>query len=265
MAGCASTSIDCESITDKSRVTRYDGRSIENREERVPTEVIAHVTNGIKEAMIELLPEFERVHGAKVNVSFNSTKLIIDAVNAGTRTDLLIMTAEAIDDLIRDGKVMTGSRVDIARSGIGVAVPAGAPRPDVSTPEALKRALLAAKTVSYSKVGASGIYTANVLIPRLGIAEEMKSRALVSEPGTPVGVLLATGKADIGLQQISELVPVPGVDILGPLPGDLQKMTTFSAGIPAGAAAAETARALAAFLAAPEALPAMRRQGLEPA
>jgi molybdate transport system substrate-binding protein len=231
----------------------------------VATEITVQCTNGIKEAMIELAPEFERAHGAKIAVSFNSTKLIIESVDAGAKVDLLILTAEAIDDLIARGKVTTGSRVDIARSGIGVAVPSGAPRPDVSTPEALKRALLAAKTVSYSRVGASGIYTANVLLPRLGIAEEMKSRALVSEPGTPVGVLLAAGKADIGLQQISELVPIPGVDIVGPLPGDLQKMTTFSAGICTGSAAADTARALAEYLAAPAALPVMQRQGLEPA
>jgi molybdate transport system substrate-binding protein len=249
----------------RNRLAYGDGRSVHSREECLPTEITAHVTNGIKEATIELLPEFERAHGVTVNVSFNSTKLIVEAAEAGVRADLLVLTAEAIDDLIGCGKVLTGSRIDIARSGIGVAVPAGAPRPDISTPEALKRALLAARRVSYSRVGASGIYTANVLIPRLGIAEEMKSRALLSEPGTPVGVLLANRKAEIGLQQISELVPVPGVDIVGPLPGDLQKMTTFSAGIPADAASAETARALAAYLASPDALPAMRRQGLEPA
>lgn len=231
----------------------------------MPTEITVHCTNGLKETVLELAPQFERAHGAKVNVSFGSTKLIIEEVNAGAPADLLILTAEAIDDLIRRGKIMAGSRVDIARSGIGVAVRAGAPKPDISTPEALKHALLAAKTVSYSKVGASGIYTANVLVPRLGIAEEMKSRALMSEPGTPVGVLIANGKADIGLQQISELVPIPGIDIVGPLPGDLQKMTTFSSGICTGAAAAEAARALVADLVAPAALPVMRRQGLEPA
>lgn len=229
------------------------------------TEITVQCTNGLKESLIDLAPEFERAHGAKVDVSFGSTKVIVEAVNAGARVDLLILTAEAIDDLIQHGKVMTGSRLDIARSGIGVAVRAGAPRPDIATPEALKRALLAARTVSYSRVGASGIYTANVLIPRLGIAEEMKSRAVVSEPGTPVGVLIADGQAEIGLQQISELVPVPGIDIVGPLPGDLQKMTTFSAGIPTRSRSADIARALAAYLAAPAALPVMRRQGLEPA
>ena len=231
----------------------------------MPAEITARCTNGIKEALIELAPEFERAHGAKLNAIFGSTKLIIDEINAGAQADLLVLTDEAIEALIKVGKVLAGSRVDLARSGIGVAVRKGTPKPDISTPEALKRTLLAAKTVSYSQVGASGIYTANVLIPRLGIAEEMKSRTLMPDPGTPVGVLLASGKAEIGLQQISELMPVPGVEIVGPLPGDLQKMTTFSAGICAGAKAAAAAKALVAFLKAPVALPVIKRHGLEAA
>ena len=231
----------------------------------MPTDITVHCTNGIKESMIELVPAFERAHDAKVAVKFGSTKVIIDEFNAGAPADLLILTAEAIDGLIQAGKVAAGSRVDIAKSGIGVAVRAGAPRPDIGTPEAFRRALLAAKTVGYSKVGASGIYTADVLIPRLGLTEEMKSRAVLSVPGTPVGALIADGKAEIGLQQISELLPVPGIDVVGPLPADLQKMTTFSAGVAAGTKVAAAARALADYLAAPAALPVMRRQGLEPA
>jgi molybdate transport system substrate-binding protein len=227
--------------------------------------VVARCTNGIKEALLELAPDFERAHGVKLNAMFGSTKLIIDDVNAGAQADLLVLTTEAIDELVGRGKVLAGSRVDLARSGIGVAVPKGAPKPDISTPEALKRALIAAKTVSYSQVGASGIYTANVLIPRLGIAEEMKSRTVMPEPGTPVGALLASGKAEIGLQQISELMPVPGVEIVGPLPGDLQKMTTFAAGICTDAKAAAAAKALVAFLKAPAALPVIKRHGLEAA
>jgi molybdate transport system substrate-binding protein len=231
----------------------------------VPTDIAVHCTNGIKESMIELVPAFERAHDAKVAVKFGSTKVIVEEVEAGAPADLLILTAEAIDELIRRGKVAAGTRVDIAKSGIGVAVRAGAPRPEIGTPEALRRALLAARTVGYSMVGASGIYTANVLIPLLGIAEEMKSRAVLSMPGTSVGVLIADGKAEIGLQQISELVPVPGIDVIGPLPGDLQKMTTFSAGVAASSRSATAARALADYLAAPAALPVMRRQGLESA
>ena len=235
------------------------------QEERVPTEIVVHCTNGIKESMIELTPAFERAHDAKVRVTFGSTKVILEEIEAGAPADLLILTAEAIDDLIRRGRIASGSRVDIAKSGIGVAVRAGAPHPDIGTPEALRRALLAAKTVGYSKVGASGIYAANELIPRLGLTEEMKTRAVLSMPGTSVGILIADGRAEIGLQQISELVPVPGIDVVGPLPSELQKMTTFSAGVAAGTKAAATARALADNLASPAALPAMRRQGLEPA
>jgi molybdate transport system substrate-binding protein len=231
----------------------------------LPAEITARCTNGIKEVLIELAPEFERTKGVKLNAIFGSTKLIIDEINAGEKADLLVLTDEAIEGLIRSGKVVAGSRVDIASSGIGVAVKKGAPRPDISSADALKRALLAAKRVSYSRIGASGIYVANVLLPRLGIVEEMKSRTLMPEPGTPVGVLLADGKTELGLQQISELMPVPGIDIVGPLPGDLQKMTMFSAGVCANSPAAEAAKALAAFLAAPGALPAIKRHGLEAA
>jgi len=227
----------------------------------VPAEMIARCTNGIKEALTELAPQFERAHGVKLNAIFGSTKLIIDDINGGAKADLLVLTDEAIDRLIEQGKVKAGSRTDIARSGIGVAVRKGARKPDIGTADALKRALLAAKTVSYSRIGASGIYTANVLIPRLGIVEEMKSRTLMPDPGTPVGVLLAEGKAELGLQQISELMPVPGIEIVGPLPGDLQKMTTFSAGICADSANADAARALVTFLTAAAARPVMQKHG----
>jgi molybdate transport system substrate-binding protein len=231
----------------------------------VSTEITVRCTNGIKESMIELVPAFERAHDVRIAVTFGSTKIIMDDIEAGAAADLLILTAEAIDELTSRGKVAAGSRVDVAKSGIGVAVRAGAPRPDIGTPEALRRALLAARTVGYSKVGASGIYTADVLIPRLGLTEEMKSRAVLSLPGSSVGILIADGKAEIGLQQISELVPIAGIDVIGPLPAELQKMTTFSAGVAAGAAAPVAARALAHYLAAPSSPPVMRRQGLEPA
>jgi molybdate transport system substrate-binding protein len=222
-------------------------------------------TNGIKEAMLELVPAFERAQGAKVAVSYGSTKAIADEINGGAGADLAILTAEAIDGLVQNGKVRAGSRVDLARSGIGVAVRKGAPRPDISTPEAFKRALLAARKVAYSRMGVSGIYFANTIVPRLGIAEEMKSRSVIPEPGTPVGTLVANGQAEIALQQISELMPVAGVDIVGPLPGDLQKMTVFSAGLCMVAKSPDAARALAAYLAAPAAAPVFKKHGLEAA
>jgi molybdate transport system substrate-binding protein len=229
------------------------------------TAIVIQCTNGIKEAMLELTPAFESANGAKLSVTYGSTKNIVDDMNAGANADLVILTAEAVDDLIRQGKVKAGSRADLARSGIGVAVRKGAPKPDISTSEALKRALLAAKKVSYSRVGASGIYFANTVVPKLGLTEEMKSRAAIPEAGTFVGTLLARGDADIGFQQISELMPVAGIDIVGPLPPDLQKMTVFSAGICSNTKAADAASALVKFLVAPDALPVKKKHGLEAA
>jgi molybdate transport system substrate-binding protein len=229
------------------------------------SEIVVRCTNGIKEAMLELAPAFERAQGARLVVSYGSTKAIADEIAGGAGGDLAILTAEAIDGLVQQGKIKAGSRTDLARSGIGVAVRKGAPRPDIGTPEAFKRALLAANKVTYSKVGVSGLYFANTVVPRLGIAEEMKSKSLVPEPGTPVGMLVASGEADIGLQQISELMPVAGIDIVGPLPGDLQKMTVFSAGVCAAAKLPDAAKALAAYLAAPAASPVFKKHGLEPA
>jgi len=227
--------------------------------------VVVQCTNGLKEAMLELIPAFERRQGVTLDVTYGSTKVLLEKVDGGAAGDLVILTAEAVDDLIKKGAVAAGSRVDIASSGIGIAVRKGAPRPDVSTAAALKRALIAAKKVSYSSVGASGIYFANTVVPRLGIQDEMKTRTLMPKPGSFVGPLLASGEADIGFQQISELMPVPGIDIVGPLPPELQKMTVFSAGLSAAAKAPDAAKALAAYLAAPAALPVMKKHGLEPA
>src|SRR4029077_17478172 len=159
-----------------------------------------------------------------------------------------ILTAEAIDDLIKKGTVVAGSRVDIASSGIGLAVRKGASKPDIASPEALKRALLAAKSVAHSKTGMSGIYFPTVL-ERLGIADEMKGKIVMPEPGTPVGEVVANGEAEIGVQQISELLPIAGIDVVGPLPPTLQKITTFSAGLLAAAKEQEIAAALVKFLA----------------
>jgi len=197
-------------------------------------------------------------------VTYGSTKMLMDRLD-GAGADLVILTSEAIDDLEKQGKVKPGSRVDIALSGIGVAVRKGAPKPDISTAEALKRTLLAAKKVSYSSVGASGLYVSSTVIPKLGLEEAMKTRALIPPPGSFVGPLLASGEADIGFQQISELMPVPGIEIVGPLPPELQKMTVFVAAVSSGAKAPDAAKTLAVYLAAPAAAPVMKKHGVEPA
>ena len=172
------------------------------------------------------------------------------------------MAGPALDGLIKQGKIVAGSRVDLVKSGVGVAVRAGAPRPDISSGEALKRTLLAAKSVGYSQ-GPSGVYIEG-LFQRLGIADALKPKSKQTQPGNPVGVLIARGEAEIGFQQISELLPIAGIDYLGPLPPDIQHVTVFAAGLHAGAKEAEAAKALVKFLTAPAAVPVIKKHGLEP-
>jgi molybdate transport system substrate-binding protein len=220
-------------------------------------------TNGLKTVMLDLAPAFERTSGTKLAITWGSAAGLVKELEAGAAADLVILTAEAIDDLIKRGKVVAGSRVDLARSGIGIAVRKGASKPDIGSPDALKQTLLAAKSVAHSKTGMSGIYFPTVLA-RLGITDAMQSKIVMPEPGTPVGDVVAKGEAEIGVQQISELLPVAGVEVVGPLPATLQKITTFSAGIPSAAKEPDAAKALVTFV-AKEARPLLGPKGLEPA
>ena len=220
-------------------------------------------TNGLKTVMLDLAPEFERAIGTKAVITWGSANGLLQELEAGAGGDLAILTAEAIDGLIKEGKVVAGSRVDLARSGIGVAVRKGAPKPEIGSPDALRRALLAAKSVAHSKTGMSGIYFPTVLA-RLGIADEMKPKIVTPEPGTPVGEVVAKGGAEIGVQQISELLPVAGIEIVGPLPAALQRITIFSAGVLTAAKEPEAARALVQFVATASP-PLLKDKGLEPA
>jgi len=220
-------------------------------------------TNGLKTVMLDLAPEFERAIGTKAVITWGSANGLLQELEAGAGGDLAILTAEAIDGLIKEGKVVAGSRVDLARSGIGVAVRKGAPKPDIGSPDALRRALLAAKSVAHSKTGMSGIYFPTVLA-RLGIAEEMKPKIVTPESGTPVGEVVAKGGAEIGVQQISELLPVAGIEIVGPLPAALQRITIFSAGVLTAAKEPQAARALVQFVATAS-RPLLKDKGLEPA
>jgi molybdate transport system substrate-binding protein len=180
----------------------------------------------------------------------------------GEPADVLIMVGYALDDLIKQGKVAPDSRVDLARSFIGVAVRAGAPRPDLSSAEAFKRALLAARSVAYSD-SASGVYVSTEMFQKLGIVDEMKGKARMI-PAEPVGAVVARGEAEIGLQQVSELLPVPGIDYVGPLPAEVQKVTVFSAGVASNAKEPAVARALIQYLSSPQAYAAIKKAGLEP-
>jgi molybdate transport system substrate-binding protein len=176
--------------------------------------------------------------------------------------DVVILAAGALDELIKQGKVVAGSRVDLVRSSIGMAVRARASKPDISSVDALKRTLLAAKSIAYS-ASASGVYLSQEMFQRLGIADQIrgKCKRIASEP---VGAVVARGDAEIGFQQISELLPVPGIDYVGPLPPEVQKVTVFSAGVAVGAEQPDAARALIKFLASPAAVGAIKKSGLEP-
>ena len=220
-------------------------------------------TNGVKSLMLDVVSAFERTSGTRVVITWGATNSLLKDLEGGAGGDLAILTAEAIDDLISGGKVVAGGRVDLARSGIGVAVRKGAKRPDIGSPEALKRALLAAKSVAHSKSGMSGIYFPTVLA-RLGIADAMKAKIVIPDPGTPIGEVVVKGGAEIGIQQISELLPVAGIEIVGPLPAALQKITTFSAGVLTAAKEPAAAAALLKFVAA-ESPRLLKQKGLEPA
>ena len=220
-------------------------------------------SNGVKAVAIELIPEFERARGIKLDIMWASTNMLLEETNKGATGDLAILTDEAIDELIRQGRIMAGSRVDLAQSAIGIAVRNGAPRPDIGSAEAFKQALLSARAISYSKTGISGVYFPTVL-DRLGIAEAVKSKTVIPTLGVPVGEIVARGDADIGVQQISELLPVPGIEVVGPLPPALQKLTVFSAGIFVGAMEADVARAMVTALTSATARNVYVGKGMEP-
>jgi molybdate transport system substrate-binding protein len=215
-----------------------------------------------REAYLELVPQFETVSGAKVGTTWAGTTDIMKRMAAGETHDLVIISSRELEALIRQGRIVPGSRVDIAKSGIGVAVRAGAPRPDISSAEALKRALLAAGTVGYTS-GPSGVYMA-ALIERMGIAAAVKPKHRGVPSGGTIGTIVASGEAEIGFQQMSELVHIPGITVVGPLPADIQCITVFSCGVHAGAANPEGAHSLARFLSAPATHAVYARHGLEP-
>ena len=215
----------------------------------------------------EMVPEYERKTQNKVVTSYGASMggapdSIPMRLARGEPADVLIMASTALDELIEQGKVVRGSRVDLVRSSIGMAVRAGAPKPDISTVAALIRTLLEAKSIAYS-ASASGIYVSTKLFPRLGVADQVRDKSIrvVSER---VGTVVARGDAEIGFQQVSELLPIPGLDYVGPLPAEAQEITVFSAGVAVGAKNPEAARELIQFLASPAIVPAIRKVGLEP-
>jgi molybdate transport system substrate-binding protein len=231
-------------------------------EDRVGVEIKVLKTLATEKAYLELLPRFEQASGHRVTTRYGGTVDVQTWLDAGEPFDLVIAASAVIDAFTASGVIAPSSRVDIATSGVGVAVRAGAAKPDISTPEAFKAALLAAKSIGYS-TGPSGQYFVG-LLERIGLTD-IKSKLKQIPAGGFVGTLVANGDTDIGVQQVSELTTFPGVDYLGPLPGVFQMTTTFAAGISTAAKQPDAARALATFLAASEAESAFRKFGLEPA
>jgi molybdate transport system substrate-binding protein len=230
-------------------------------------EVRVMISGGLTAAYKALVPEFERATGHTVLTAYGpsmgtTTNAIPVRLERGEPADVLIMVGYALDDLASKGKVISDSRVDLVKSPIGVAVKSGTPKPDISTADAVKRALLAVKTIAYSD-SASGVYVSTEMFGKLGIADEMKDKAR-KIPATPVGEIVARGNAEIGFQQISELKPVEGIDIVGPLPDELQKVTIFSAGIASVSKEPDAGKALIKFLASPAARGEIVKSGMDP-
>ncbi len=234
----------------------------------VGAEIKVMTSGGFAAPYNELVPEYERATGNKLVTAYGASMgsapdSIPMRLERGEPADVVILSATALEQLIQQGKVVPGSRVDLVRSKIGMAVRAGAPKPDISTVEALISTLLEAESIAYS-ASVSGTYLSTELFPRLGIADQImdKSKKIQSER---VGAVVARGDAEIGFQQISELLPIPGIDFVGPLPPEVQKISVFSAGVAVGAKNPDAARALIQFLSSPAAVPAITKNGLEPA
>jgi molybdate transport system substrate-binding protein len=217
---------------------------------------------GFREAYTELVPAFEKSTGHRVTTTWGGVNEIANRVAAGETADIVILPVAQIDDLIGQGKLLAKSRVQVAKSGVGVAVRSGAPKIDIRSGDAIKNALLAAKSISYSN-GPSGAHMA-ALISKWGIADQVKAKIVIAPPDTPVGVVLARGGADIGFQQVSELLHVKAIDYLGPLPADVQEITAFAAALHSMATAPDAAAALVKYLSAPAAAPIIRKTGMEP-
>ena len=217
---------------------------------------------GLREAYTDLLPGFEKATGHHAATTWGGVNEIAKRVADGEVADVVLLPAAQIDDLMRAGKLVPETRVDVAKSGVGVATREGARKIDVSSGEALKKALLEAKSIAYSN-GPSGVHMAEV-IKKFGIADQVKSKIVISPPDTPVGVMVARGDAEIGFQQVSELLRIKGIDYLGALPADVNEITVFSAAVHRSAAQPDAAKALVKYLGSSEAAPIIRKTGMDP-
>ncbi len=219
-------------------------------------------SNSSRAVMNELLPAFERASGHTVTISYATAVQALGHIRDGAIADAIILNAPSIDELAAQGRIAPGSRCNLAHCGVGIAVRAGAPKPDISSVEAFKRALLDAKSIAHTEAGASGIYFVG-LIERLGIAAQVTAKAR-TRPGGLIGELVASGEAELAVQQIPELMAVAGIEVVGPLPQELQVTTAVTAAVFADARQPEAARKFLAFLSTPAAARVFKTHGLEP-
>lgn len=216
-----------------------------------------------RQLLADLIAVFEPRSGCTVSMESMGGLDVARRVAAGEPFDVVVLASDAIDKLIASGHLNAGSRVDLVHSGVAVAVQAGAAQPDIGSADAVRSAILAARNISYS-TGPSGVALAKLFV-QWGIADQIKDRIVQAPVGVPVGTLVARGEVELGFQQLSELIHVEGIAVLGPLPPEIQITTTFSAGVCATSTQADTVRAMLAFMASPEADAAKHRQGMEPA
>ncbi len=234
----------------------------------MPADVKVLSTTAMKTVFEELTPRFERATGHRLNVNLGPSLRLEKQLADGEAVDVAIVTAAGLKDLVAGGKIVPGSLVDIANSPLGVAVQKGAPKPDISTADAFKRAMLAAKSAAMSKPvggGQSGVHMAKVF-EQLGIADAMRGKSIYGAGGPAglVGLIVLRGEAEIGVQQMAELAGVSGIDIVGPLPPDLQSVTLFTAAIPTSASNAAAGRDLIGFLTTADAKQVIKAKGLDP-
>jgi molybdate transport system substrate-binding protein len=217
---------------------------------------------GLKAVMDELVPQFEQATKNKVLIEFGLAAGLKRQIEAGEPFDLAVLTPAFVDDLIKAGKVAPDTRTVIARSGLGLAIRAGGPKPNVGTVDAFKRALVASRSIAYAKEGASGVLF-SALIEQLGIAQEMKPKTIFTSSGEAVGEALITGQAELGVLPVSEILPIHGIELLATFPPEVQRYIVMAGGVSTAARQAAAARDLVTFLMSPGVLPTIKAKGME--